>query len=124
MAWTEVAVDGLPASDLSGNSTLYEVYDGTTVALTGRLNDAWMPPDRIVTHWALWTPTQDYPDVAPEIWHDLSTDGPPNSAPVVLCEFFDGEATGLTAYVLGQWILPEGFPITHWKLPTLSDLPA
>lgn len=123
MAWTEVAVDGLPASDLSGNSTLYEVYDGTTVALTGRFNDQWMPPDRVVTHWALWFGSDD-PIAAPELWHDVSVDGDPDEAPVALYEIYDGSSTGLTARVLRQWILPEGLTVTHWKAPTLSDPPA
>lgn len=128
MPWTEIAIDGLPASDMSGNVTLYEIYDANAetpaVILTGRFNDAWMY-GLSATHWKLWEPSAD-PTVAPELWTDVETSPGPDSPPVVFCEIFDGTSTGTTARAYGQWILPVDPPITvtHWKLPTLSDPPA
>lgn len=128
MAWTACS-DAQPDSDMSGNVTLYEVYDGTTVYLTGRFNDTWMQvlPYGEPTHWALWNQAVD-PTAEPELWHAVATDGDPNPpAMFTLYEiFYDGaEAPGLTAWFMNHWILPTEIEIvvTHWKLPTLSAAP-
>lgn len=130
--WNEIATDGLPDSDPSGNVKLYEVYDANAetpaVAFTGRFNDNWMY-GMTPTHWKLWAGSEP-PAVAPEIWHEVATDGDPQEAPVALYEIFatseedpDG-STGLTVNVLGQWNVTEGITVTHWKPLTLSDPPA
>lgn len=126
MPWTEIAVDGEPPSDMSGNVTLYQVYDANadtpTVILTGRFNDEWMY-GLTPTHWQLWFGSED-PNTIPEEWHEVATEGDPDEAPVRLYEIFDGDSTGLTVRALGAWIVPEGLTVTHWKLPTLEDPPA
>ncbi|MBY0274717.1 hypothetical protein K2Z84_05215 [Candidatus Binatia bacterium] len=126
-AWREVAVDGEPDSDMSGNVSLYEIYDANAeapeVKLMGRFNDAWMYGER-ATHWKPWVQS-DAPSVAPEIWHEVATEGNPETdAPITLFEIFDGDSTGLTAWYLNRWLVPSELTVTHWKLPRLSDAPA
>lgn len=126
--WTEIAVDGEPPSDLSGNVTLYEISDGNGVYFTGRSNDAWMTTlsgPIVPTHWKLWVGSEP-PTVDPDIWNFVDDTGnPPSDVLVGIYEIFDGTSTGLTAWVFGQWVLPDPlFVVTHWKPLTLSDLPA
>lgn len=126
MSWTQIAVDGQPPSDMSGNVTLYQIYDANaespTVILTGRFNDTWMYGNT-PTHWDQWTPSAD-PVTSPEIWNAVETEGdPPLASGVVLYEIYDGSSTGLTAWHQGRWIIPSHITVTHWKLPTLSSPP-
>lgn len=56
MPWTAINPDGQPASDLSGNVTLYEIFDGSSTGLTVRALGRWLVPAELtVTHWKLPT---------------------------------------------------------------------
>lgn len=126
MAWIEIAVDGEPPSDMSGNVALYQVYDANadtpTVMLTGRFNDTWMY-GLTPTHWQDWLPSVD-PVTDPGIWTEVLSDGstnPPDLPTPTFCEIYDGVSTGTNAWYLGRWIGPV--EVTHWKLPTLDAAP-
>lgn len=127
MAWTEIAIDGEPATDMSGSVTLYQVYDenaaAPTVILTGRFNDTWMY-GYTPTHWQLWFGSDD-PVTDPGIWTEVATEGEPAFTAIpVLYEIYDGSSTGLTARFQEMWIVPADLTVTHWKLPTLDTAPA
>lgn len=123
--WNVVAIDGEPESDLSGNVTLFEVYDGAIVRITGRVNDTWMPAfgePIAVTHWKLWEQAPPPPE---SDWTLVEEFGALPNAFVALVEVYDGETTNLTAWYGGEngqriFEIPN---MTHWKYPTLSDPP-
>lgn len=125
MPWTEIAVDGEPPTDMSGGVTLYEVYDGDTVHLTGRFDDTWMATkDGIVTptHWKLWFGTDAPPTGLG--WVPVADFVLPTDARVELIEVYDGATTSLTAWSqnAGGWLY-EVPGATDMKYPTLSDPP-
>lgn len=119
--WTEVAVDGEPPSDMSGGVTLYEIYDGMNVHLTGRFNDTWMlnigweEP----THWKLWSQSEPPPA---DGWTSMDDFVAPSML-FTLIEIYDGSVTSLTGWYMNRWIF-EVPDATDWRLPNKSDPPA